>query len=580
MKEESLVQYYLRELHQLEDDCAVFAASHPQIAAELSLGTEGSSDPHVRQLLEGVAFISSRLKRTIDATPAQLSLSLLSTFVPYLTKPLPCMAVAKFTPLSVDLELKASTPPESLTLRGATARGGQCTYTVAAGSAGLWPLQLTCAWLDGSDARAGFAGAIKEGDSAFVLRLEHPSRKISTGDPGELTVFIAGSLGRSLAAVEALLTEVHDIRLVACDGSWERTIPSNSLRAEGLTYSERILPAGAAVHDGALAMEYLNYPRRFCFIRLSNLQCSRPTSSFYVVLRTPRAAGPALAAVEQSIHLNCLPIINLYKAPPVALKLKGHRDDYLIARSDSRHVHWDVYDVLRLRLSGSHTPKDVPEFHAGFYGQLPIRKTPMWQGARTERQSTSLAHGSLTIRLINIDSAAQRGESFALALLDLLCTNCDAPEFMDTGMELQIHGWECGYRCTLEVGATKYVPALSPMQLSVCEMLGVLQTNSSNLRQLLSAYCRNDTEFSAALIACLGTVNSEVVAVPWPGLSHAAMVPAVRYSVDLREAGENVSGMVLLGQIIAKLLSQRHDHRMPMHVLLHLPGGKQVECIA
>lgn len=580
MKDDSLVKYYLHELHQLEDDCNVFAASHPQIAAELGLGTDGSSDPHVRQLLEGVAFISSRLKRTIDATPAQLSLSLLSTFAPYLTRPLPCMAVAKFTPLSTNLEPKASTPPESLTLRGATALGGECTYTAAAGSAGLWPLQLTCAWLDGNDGRTGFSGSIKEGDSAFVLRLEHHSRKISTGDPGELTFFIAGSLNRSLAAVETLVTEVQEIRLVACDGSWEKIIPSNSLRVEGLTHSERVLPTGAAVHDGALAMEYLNYPRRFCFIRISNLRCPRPTSAFYVVLRTPRAAGPNLAAVEQSIHLNCLPIVNLYKAPTVALKLKGHRDDYLIARSDSRHVHWDVYDVLRLRLSGPHAQSEVPEFHAGFYGRLPSRKSPMWQGARAERQTTSLAHSSLSIRLINFDSASQQAEKYDLALLEHLCTNCDAPQFMDTGMAMQIHGWECGYRVNLEVAATKYVPALSPTQLSVCETLGGLQTSPVDVSRLLSAYCRIDTEFSTTLLACLRPLISEVVAVPWQGLNQAAMVPAVRYSMDLREVSKDVSGMVLLGNVIVKLLSQRHDHRMPMHLQLTLPDGKRFECAA
>jgi type VI protein secretion system component VasA len=505
---------------------------------------------------------------------------MLSTFAPYLTKPLPCMAVAKFTPLSADLEPKGSLPPPTLSLRGASSRAGECTFSPAGASSGLWPLQLSCAWLDGSKAPAGFDEAIKDGESAFVLRLEHRTRKVSVGDPGELTVFISGSLGRSLAAVETLLTEVQGIRLVACDGSWERTIASDSLRVEGFAPSERVLPTDVAVHDGALAMEYLNYPRRFCFIRLSNLNCPQPTSAFYVVLQAPRSAGHALSAVEQSVHLNCLPIVNLYKAPPVALKLKGHRDDYLIARADSRHVHWDVYDVLRLRLSGPQATTDIPEFHAGLFSQLPTRKTPMWQGTRTERQSTSLAHSSLTIRLINIDSAAQRGEHFDLALLDLLCTNCDAPEFINTGAPLQIQRWECGYRASLEVAATKYVPPLSPSQLSVCETLGGLQAPPSNLRQLLKSYRRNDIEFSATLIARLGPVSSEVVAVAWPGLSHAAMVPAVRYRVDLREVGEDTSGMVLLGRVICKLLSQRHDHRMPMHVQLDLPGGRRVECAA
>lgn len=580
MTEETQVEYYLRELHQLEDDCAAFAVSHPQIASELGLGAEGTSDPHVRQLLEGLAFISSRLKRTIDTTPAQLSLSLLDTFAPYLTKPLPCMVVAKLTPVSVDLEPRASVPPENLTLRAASPHGGDCTFTVAPGNSALWPLQLSCAWLDGSDARKGFQGAIEEGDSAFVLRLEHTSRQLRKGDPGELTFFISGSLGRSIAAVEALLTEVHEIRLVACDGSWSETIAPDSIQVVGLAPEERILPTDAAVHDGALAMEYLNYPRRFCFIRLSNLHCPRPASSFFIVLRAHRSAGPALAAVEQSVQLNCLPLINLYTTPPVALKLKGYRDDYLIARSDRRHVHWDVFDVRQLRLVGPNGQSDVPQFHAGFYGQLPRRQDPMWQGTRSERQSTSLAHGSLAVRLINMDAVADRGRVYDMALLDMLCTNCDAPQHIEPGEPLQLQGWECGYRATLEVSATKYVPALTPTQLSVCETLGSLQTAEMDLRQLLTAYCRNGSEFSASLVDALGPVSSEVVAVPWSGLSHAAMVPAIRYSVDLSEVGKDVSGLVLLGRVIALLLSQRQDHRLPVQVRLVQPNGKHVQCLA
>lgn len=580
MTEDSLVQYYLSELHQLENDCAAFAASHPQIAAELSLSAQGSSDPHVRQLLEGVAFISSRLKRTIDTTPAQLSLSMLHTFAPYLAKPLPCMAVARFVPVSADLEPRASHPPPTLALRGVSGKSGDCSFTVPSGGAGLWPLQLTCAWIDGQHTRKEFSGATKEGESAFVLRLEHPSRALRVGDPGELTLFVSASIGRSIAAVETMLTQVHEIRLVACDGSWEQTLPAQSLRAVGLGPGERVLPTGAALHDGALAMEYLNYPQRFCFVRLCNLHCPRPTSAFFVVLLAHRSGGASLAAIEQNIQLNCLPIVNLYRRPPVALKLKGHRDDYLIARSDRRHLHWDVYEVERLRLIGPAAQAVVPEFHAGFYGQLPQRQMLMWQGERKERQSSALAHGSLSIRLINLDAAAQRGESFDMALLDLLCTNCDAPEHMESGAPLQIYGWECGYRAGLEVNPTRYVPALCATQLSVCNVLNSLQTAQLDLRQLLEAHCRGATEFSSALLASLGTVSSDVVAVPWDGLNHAAMVPAIRYSIALREVGADISGQVLLGRVIARLLSQRQDHRMPLQVRLAMPNGQDIECFA
>jgi len=41
--DQTLIQYYLKELAQIEDDCAEFALMHPQVAGRLTLGNAGAT---------------------------------------------------------------------------------------------------------------------------------------------------------------------------------------------------------------------------------------------------------------------------------------------------------------------------------------------------------------------------------------------------------------------------------------------------------------------------------------------------------------------------------------------------------
>lgn len=571
-----MLQYYLQELALLEDDCAAFSEAYPSVAANLGFGSEGTSDPHVRQLIESVAFIAARLKRQMDGASREVAFGLLQSLAPQLIAPLPAMSVVRFTPKGAQLEPAASKPPNGLYLQARNSYAEDIHFSLADKNIALWPLQVTCRW---GDVAAAQAGQIPSGlsESDFLITLEHATKSLDKGAPGDLIFFISGSLNRAMAAVEALACGVGEIRVMAADGTWAFPMSPDCIQVMGFEAEHRLLPeaVGGAQASGQ-ALELLNFPRRFCFFKVRGLQCAAPTRKFHLVLSVEQASRAALDAVRQNIQLNCIPVLNLFRRGPIALRLKGQRDEYLIPRADASRGSWDIFSVDRVRLTGRNTDRDIHEFHAGVTSQNSLKGEPYWQGVRRDRASTTAGHGGLGMRFINLDCArSTSGDSYDAALLDLMMTQCDAPASLSPGQSLSLVGWECGYQATLEFAPTRYVePVLSASTL-VPGLLKALQWRTSDgqsltamVRQFLSAHDRSGHPHAAELFRSLEHIERDMVAMPWPGMKAGNLVLGCRYVLALKSKDPLLATRFLLPRVVRSILSQTHDLPLPMEVVV------------
>ncbi len=576
MSEKSLLQYYLQELALLEDDCAAFSAAYPSVAANLGLGSEGTSDSHVRQLIESVAFIAARLKRQIDGASREVALGLLQSLAPQLIAPLPAMSIVRFTPKSPQLEPVASRPPNWLHLQTKSSHAEDIHFTLADRNVALWPLQLLCRW---GDVTATQAGQLPSGltDSDLVLTLEHATKSLDKGAPGDLTFFVSGSLNRAMAAIEALACGVRDIRLMAADGTWSVPLSPDCLQVMGFEPEHRLLPeaVGGAQASGQ-ALELLNFPRRFCFFKIRGLQCAAPARKFHVVLSLEHTSRAALDAVRQNIQLNCVPVLNLFRRGPVALRLKGQRDEYLIPRADSGRGSWDIFSVDRVRLTGRNTDCVIHEFHAGVTSQNALKGEPYWQGVRRDRACASAGHGGLGMRFINLDRArTPAGDVYDTAMLDLMMTQCDAPASLTPGQSLSLVGWESGYQTTLEFAPTPYVEPVLSASARVPGLLKALQWRTSDgksltamVRQFLSAHDRSGHPHASELFRSLEHIDRDMFAMPWPGMKAGALVMGCRYFLSLKSKDPLLATRFLLPRVVRSVLSQTHDLPLPMEVVV------------
>lgn len=580
------LNYYLQELSSLEDGCAEFAESFPQVAGNLGLGSEGSADPHLRQLIESVAFIAARLKLQIDSVPGELAHGLLHAAAPHLAAAVPSMSVAKFSPISDQLDVKGVALPASIRLR-ATSSAGPCLFMGCTSEIKLWPLLLETI-VGRSTASSNFPPLTKSisiNCEEFSLKISHSKKKLPQHTPGELVFFVSGPLNRALAAIDALTFGLVEAKMVALDGSWTLPIALEQVQVLGFDPSHRLIPnEHGALHSGALALEFLSFPRRFCFVKVSGLNCPVPTLGFYITFIVKRHWVAALETAKANFHLNCVPIINLYTRSPIALPLNDIWREHALPRAETGLGTWDVFAVNRVQLIDREKRFDIPEFHSGvntndIYGSGGV----FWQGVRRERIGSNLGHGSIALRFIGLKNLQVAvGDDIGVAMVESTCTNCDAPENLQANQPLEVLGWDGGYRANLEFIPTTYVPALLPTSLATNSILRILQLRSGRsanpcgaVRQYLTTHNRSQSAYADAVTSAMHSIERSLVAMPWPKMPQGAMIGmGCRYILRFRKDGELPGSRYLLARLVKQVLIQMHDTSLPLEVLVEDEHGE------
>src|SRR5215469_13356679 len=95
---EELKDYYERELTFLRDMGAEFREKYPEIASRLQLAPGSCGDPHVERLLEGVAFLTARIRAKLDDEYPEITDALTGLIFPHYQRPVPPMSIARFVP--------------------------------------------------------------------------------------------------------------------------------------------------------------------------------------------------------------------------------------------------------------------------------------------------------------------------------------------------------------------------------------------------------------------------------------------------------------------------------------------------
>ncbi len=119
-----LLRYYNQELQHLREMGAEFAQQFPKIAARLRMDGIEVGDPYVERLLEGFAFLASRIQLKLDAEFPRFTERLLEIVYPNYLAPTPSMMVAQFQPTLGDAGLATGAKvPRGSELRSAAMRG-------------------------------------------------------------------------------------------------------------------------------------------------------------------------------------------------------------------------------------------------------------------------------------------------------------------------------------------------------------------------------------------------------------------------------------------------------------------------
>jgi len=410
------LEHYRRELTYLHTESAHFAARHPKIAHHFTSGDAASADPHVRHLIESVAFLTAGVHRELDSVIPATASAILENLCPCLAQPVPSMTIMQMALDPAEGKVTAGSKVARGTLLSTTTATGEPCRFQTGGDATLWPLRID-------------AIALKEN------RILHLDLQADSGiDVAELEVdtlrlHLAGDLLTTMVLHDLLLTGLNNVEVVSASGIQRLT--ANCLKEVGFDEDDSMLANPTHAHPAyALLQEYLAFSRKFQFFDLKGLRGKLGAGSIFSIRMAFTHGADLLALLRpEHIRLNCVPAINLFPVTSEPIAYDQRHYEYLLIPSRKRDATTEVHSIVSVTVSDprSDRAESIPSVFAdtggegdtdGIRGNAPL--------AWTMRRAASLRPG-ITGTDVYLGVADRRDvrapTSDPVIYANLLCTN-------------------------------------------------------------------------------------------------------------------------------------------------------------
>ena len=336
-------KYYQDELAYLRELGQEYAAKYPAIAPMLA---GRGADPDVERLLEGVAFLTARIRQKLDDELPELITSVATLLFPQLTRPVPGTGILELTPLPNVLR-EVRRVPRGTEFESVPVEGTSCRFSSTT-DCEVVPLTIT-------DARFLQVSATEQ-----HLRVElsmGAGGALDQGLPERLRLHLSGEDRLTLTLLLWLLEHTRDVRLVASKlGSSDEKFVSLGKKALvpfGYAEDEALLPLGNSVFPGfRLLLEYNTLPAKFAFVEITGmrrtLELETTEGRFALVFVFERAFPLTPQLPPDTLKLNCVPIVNVFKTTAEPIRLQSERERFLVRPAGLPAEHGEVFDITRV----------------------------------------------------------------------------------------------------------------------------------------------------------------------------------------------------------------------------------------
>jgi len=467
-----LLPYYNRELKYLRTVAAEFGREFPKIADRLALSdpsVEKCSDPYVERLLEGFAFLTSRVQLKLDSEFPRFTQNLLETVYPHYLAPTPSMCVVQFNHDQAETGLADGfTIPRDTVLRSMIAKDlTSCEYRTSQ-PVTLPPLQISEAryftrdvgalelhrtWGSGDDGTARRGGSA-QARAALRLRLRTTAGvafpKIKTDDI-VLHLRGEGTTGRLYEALFARARGVifRPVPVGRAVGAWQEMIGPDSIERVGLRADESMLPYDDRSFQGyRLLHEYFAFPQRFAFVRIKGIakalsRCDAAQLDIIIPF-SEEDAELERSITAENFALHCAPAVNLFPKRADRIFVSDKATEFQVIPDRTKPLDYEVYRTSGLVGYGSRsgdertfspfytaTDAESGEQSSAYFStyRVPraVSEREKQRGARS-----SYAGTEVYVSLVDAQNAPYSTDLKQLSVTTL-CTNRDLPKFMPVG---------------------------------------------------------------------------------------------------------------------------------------------------
>src|SRR5437899_1991201 len=469
-----MLRYYNQELQYMREMGAEFAGQFPKVAARLALNATEVADPYVERLLEGLSFLTARIRLKLDAEFPRFSQHLLEMVYPHYLAPTPAMAIVQFAPAMTEGSLASGfVVPRGTMLRGKIARGEEtaCQFRTAH-SVTLWPLSV-------SDAHyAPFApdlplNALPLAEPVTGLLRLHlraaPSLTFEQIALDRLNLFLAGSDEVALKLYELILGSGLGVLVAppARPVPWFEWIGREAIQPVGFGSDQALIPYTTRSFSGyRLLHEYVAFPERFRFVELAGLRKAlarhKGDEIEVVVLlgRGDAALGPLVD--RGSFALHCTPAVNLFARHADRIHVTDQQAEHHVVVDRTRPMDFEVHSVERVAGYGEgvEAEQEFRPFYASVdsdgsgtaRGYFAVRREPRALSERQRRDGARTSYVGSEVFLSLVDPReAPYPRTLQQLAVDVLATNRDLalliPVGGDADFSLSISAPVDGIRC-------------------------------------------------------------------------------------------------------------------------------------
>ncbi|QKJ85697.1 type VI secretion system protein ImpG [Paramixta manurensis] len=544
-----LLDYYNRELAYLREMGAEFAERYPKVAGRLGMRGIEVADPYVERLMEGVAFLTSRVQLKMDAEFPRFSQRLLEMIAPNYLAPTPSMAIAEIHPdsnkgdITQGFVVPRGTMMDSQTLKK---NGVTCSYTTAH-DVTLLPLSIKQVELGGvpADIPLGQLGLSQRGAvSALRIRLTcDDSTTLDHVDFDQLVFFLSGPDIQALKLLELVMEHQVGIFCQTVNKQPRRVVlPDGALRQEGFEPEQALLPDDLRNFDGyRLLQEYFAFPARFQFLSISQLRPilkqAQGIREFEIIVLLDKTDAALERVVDAShLALHCTPVINLFPKVAERKKISASQHEYHLVVDNIRPLDYEIFSVQKLYASSderreeqvfrpfwSTFSRDGGDFGAYFS----VRREQRTLSEHAQRYGTRTGYIGSEVFLSLVDERhSPWQEELRYLTADVMCTSRDLPLMLlqqEQGNFLLPDSVPSS-KLTMRKGPTPPRPALAE-GLTTWRLISQLQMN------YLSLMDGDDGSGAAALRQLLGlyaNLAEAPVARQIEGIRHCVLKPVHR----------------------------------------------------
>ncbi len=335
--------YYIKELEALRTLGKEFSQRNPGLASFL---LEEGQDPDVERLLEGFAFLTGRLRQSMDREFPEFTHALVGLLWSNYLKPIPSYTIIEFTP-EINMEENKLIEKNTKLFGYSNEHRVDCSFQTSY-DVELLPLRIDKVEYFSNGFSSTIEIDIAMTSQGSLLDLDISKLRFYLGGSNRISEELYLYLNRFIESIKILVGQDDD--------RVELKLKNDTLLAVGFGEDENILPKQETLFQGyMLIQEFFCYKDKFKFIDILGFDKLKEVSpniletnkSFRIKIELKRELELSNKLNQNNFRLFCTPAINIFKTDAVSFSKSNQEEEYQVALSQDSQS--EIYSILKVK---------------------------------------------------------------------------------------------------------------------------------------------------------------------------------------------------------------------------------------